>query len=143
MSTLPAPQGVTPTQDRVVPTSDPRWQRLRTIIEENSVMRGDFTLSSGRQSKYLFQLRQTTLHPEGSYLIGEIIVEFMKKHQIKFVGGLELGAVPIVSVAAASSFRLGYDVGAFFVRKEPKKHGAKELVDGYVPNGQEFLPLTT
>ena len=74
---------------------------------------GAFTLSSGRTSTYLFQLRQTTLLPEGAALIGEIIVDYMKSHAISCIGGLEMGAVPIVASVAAMSHLKNYPVDAF------------------------------
>lgn len=119
--------------------ADPRISRLRQIVDCESLLRGDFTLSSGRRSNYLFQLRQTTLHPEGACLIGELIIEFMKQHELTCVGGLELGAVPIVTAVAQSSFILGYPVAAFFVRKESKAHGARERIDGYLREDAEIL----
>ena len=127
--------------ERVIPDSDERWQRLHEIVAEHSLLRGDFSLSSGRESSFLFQLRQTTLHPEGSSLIGDIIVGFMQVKKIRCVGGLELGAVPVVTSAAMASFRMGYPVSAFFVRKAAKLHGARELVDGHVKEGHEILAV--
>ena len=50
----------------VIERSDARWARLRELIELHSLKRGDFTLSSGGKSTYLFQLRQTTMLPEGA-----------------------------------------------------------------------------
>ena len=117
----------------------PRLQRLREIISEKSLLHGQFTLSSGRASTYLFQLRQTTLDPEGASLLGETIVEFMQSRGLRHVGGLEMGAVPVVAAVAAVSFIRGYPVHAFFVRKKPKEHGAREQIDGYVPDGGEAL----
>ena len=102
-------------------------------------MRGDFTLSSGRRSHYLFQLRQTTLDSEGSQLIAGLIVDFMRARRLGCIGGLALGAVPIVSSVAPVSFQMGYPVKAFFVRKEAKKHGAAERIDGYLDLDAEVL----
>ena len=116
---------------------DNRWQRLRAIIAEQSILRGDFTLSSGRKSTYLFQLRQTTLHPEGASLIADLILDFMKEQRLTCIGGMVQGAVPIVAAVSAGSFRVGYPVQAFFVRKEAKKHGAEELVDGFMAKSGE------
>jgi orotate phosphoribosyltransferase len=121
--------------------SDKRLARLHRIIEEQSLLRGDFTLSSGRKSTYLFQLRQTMLHPEGSVLIGELTVEFMRRQGLKCVGGLALGAVPFVAAVAAMSQLGGYPVAAFFVRKEAKQHGAKELLDGHLTTGADVLVI--
>lgn len=141
MNTTLASQLPVRSQNRVISEDDPRWQRLRAIVAEQSLMRGDFTLSSGRKSSFLFQLRQTTLHPEGASLIGEILVGFMREHKIKCLGGLALGAAPVVTAAACCSHRMGYPVAAFFVRKAAKEHGAKELVDGHVTSGEEILAV--
>jgi orotate phosphoribosyltransferase len=105
---------------------------LHEIIETKSLLRGEFTLSSGRKSHYLFQLRQTTLHGKGSLLIAELIVSFMRFHGLTCIGGLVQGAVPIVAAVAPISVQRDYPVDVFFVRKEAKAHGAKERVDGYL-----------
>ncbi len=52
-----------------------------------------------------------------------------------FVGGLEMGAVPIATAVAVASHHRGGSLGAFFVRKKPKDHGAKKLVEG-LPRGE-------
>ncbi|WP_051949357.1 orotate phosphoribosyltransferase [Methylosinus sp. PW1] len=125
--------------DAVIDPADPRWARLHRLIDTHSLLRGDFTLSSGRKSNYLFQLRQTTMLPEGAHLIADIVVDYMKAQGIKGVGGLAVGAVPLVAAIAAVSFPKGAPVDAFFVRKEAKGHGAKERIDGYVPKDGETL----
>lgn len=123
----------------VVARDDARWLRLREIVRTHSLKLGTFTLTSGRQSTYLFQLRQTTLLPEGAALIAEIIVEYMKRQGLVAIGGLELGAVPIVAAVAAVSHLKGYPVDAFFVRKAQKEHGARERVDGFLRPSAEVL----
>ncbi len=123
----------------VIGRTDPRWKRLHTIIEERSLKRGDFTLSSGAKSTFLFQLRQTTMFPEGQHLVGTIIEEFMRSKGIATIGGLEMGAVPIVGAVAFASFAAGHPVDAFFVRKQPKAHGARELIDGELKDGANVL----
>jgi orotate phosphoribosyltransferase len=87
----------------VLNRNDERWRRLRKLICEHSLRVGDFKLSSGRRSPYFFQLRQTTMFPEGAALLGEVILEYMYQHSIECVGGLELGAVPLVSSVAVMS----------------------------------------
>lgn len=123
----------------VLPAADQRWARLHQIIRTNSLKTGDFILSSGRTSKFLFQLRQTTMLPEGAVLLGDVIVDYMKRHSIQCVGGLELGAVPIVCSVAVSSHLKSYALDAFFVRKQAKEHGARERIDGFVKDGSEVL----
>jgi orotate phosphoribosyltransferase len=138
MSLMPA---VKPAWERheVISRTDPRWKRLHAIIEERSLKRGEFTLSSGAKSTFLFQLRQTTMFPEGQHLVGTIIEEFMRAKGLRTIGGLEMGAVPIVGAVAFASFAAGHPVDAFFVRKQPKSHGAKELIDGELKDGADVL----
>jgi orotate phosphoribosyltransferase len=120
---------------------DPRWLRLQEIIRVQSLKTGTFTLSSGRTSTYLFQLRQTTMLPEGAALLGDIIVDYMKRHATACLGGLEMGAVPIVAATAAVSHLKHYPVDAFFVRKAAKEHGARERIDGFLRGGAEVLMI--
>jgi orotate phosphoribosyltransferase len=126
-------------QDEVLSRDDPRWERLRQIILEKSLLLGDFVLSSGRHSKFLFQLRQTTMLPEGAALIGGVVLEYMQRLDLKCVGGMELGAVPLVSAVSVTSHFHNYPVSAFFVRKKAKEHGARELIDGDVTDGGEVF----
>jgi orotate phosphoribosyltransferase len=79
--------------------------------------------------------------PEGAALIGEIIVEYMKRNAIACIGGLEMGAVPIVAATAAMSHLKNYPVDAFFVRKAAKEHGARERIDGFLRDGAEVLMI--
>jgi orotate phosphoribosyltransferase len=125
--------------DRVIETSDPRWERLRTLIDQYSLKRGDFILASGRASKYLFQLRQTTMLPEGAAILGDIIVDYMNANQIGCIGGLAVGAVPLVSAVSVMSFLKAAPKDTFFVRKEAKEHGARERIDGHVHAGEQVL----
>ncbi len=138
MTNLAAPPAQ-PRIERVIEKTDPRWVRLREIIETQSLKRGDFILSSGRSSKYLFQLRQTTMMPEGATLIGDIIVDYMNRVGLNCVGGLEMGAVPVVCAVSVMSFVKGAPKSAFFVRKAAKEHGARERIDGYAQEGAETL----
>jgi orotate phosphoribosyltransferase len=100
---------------------------------------GDFKLSSGRHSTYLFQVRQTTMLPEGAALLGEIILEYLCRHSIECIGGLEIGAVPLVSSVAVMSHIKGSPINAFFVRKSAKEHGARERIGGHLCEGAEVL----
>lgn len=126
-------------RDAVVDASDSRWSRLHRLIDTLSLQRGEFTLSSGRKSNYLFQLRQTTMHPEGAHVLGDVIVDFMNAQTIGCVGGLAVGAIPLVSAILVLSYSKQTPVDAFFVRKEAKSHGALERIDGYVRDGGEVL----
>jgi orotate phosphoribosyltransferase len=123
----------------VLDRNDERWRRLRKLICEHSLRVGDFKLSSGRRSPYFFQLRQTTMLPEGAMLLGEVILEHMYHHSIECIGGLELGAVPLVSSVAVMSHIRALPIDPFFVRKLAKEHGAGERIDGHLRAGAEVL----
>lgn len=110
--------------------------RLLELFRRRSLMIGDFTLVSGMKSRYYFDGKKTTLDPEGAYLSAKLILEELKKRSIdaQAIGGLTLGADPIVSAVAAVSFaerRLYQPLGAFIVRKEPKKHGTQLYIEGF------------
>jgi orotate phosphoribosyltransferase len=81
-------------------------------------------------------MKKTMFDPEGASLTGELLCDLLANDtETKAVGGLEMGAVPIATAAAIASHRRGRDIGAFFVRKKPKDHGAKKLVEG-LPKGE-------
>jgi orotate phosphoribosyltransferase len=108
---------------------------LFELIRTRSFGRGKIKLASGRESDFYFDLRPTTLHPAGASHIGELICDALAGMKVDFVGGLEMGAVPIATAVAVASHRRGGNLGAFFVRKKPKDHGAKKLVEG-LPKGE-------
>jgi orotate phosphoribosyltransferase len=127
------------TVECVLDRNDERWRRLRKLIRNHSLRVGDFKLSSGRHSTYLFQVRQTTMLPEGAALLGEIILEYLCRHSIECIGGLEIGAVPLVSSVAVMSHIKGSPINVFFVRKSAKEHGARERIGGHLCEGAEVL----
>ncbi|MBB4287265.1 orotate phosphoribosyltransferase [Roseospira goensis] len=116
-------------------------ERLRQIIAEKSLRKGRaFKLSSGKMTDYFFDMKPTMLDPEGASLIASLILdEIEKRGDIAAIGGLVLGAVPIVSVVAAHSNVRPRRVPGFFVRKEPKGHGTNQLIDGNLPIGAKVI----
>lgn len=109
--------------------------RLISIIKARSVETGrTFTLASGRTSDFYCNLKPTMLDPEGAFLIGALISDRLATSNAEMVGGLEMGAVPLATSAAAVSFLQGRPMPAFFVRKQAKEHGTKSLVEG-LPRG--------
>jgi orotate phosphoribosyltransferase len=110
---------------------------LLELIRTRSFGRGRIVLASGRESDYYIDMRPTTLHPAGATCVGELIVDALEGMPVEFVGGLEIGAVPIAAAVATASNRRGGNIGAFFVRKKAKDHGAKKLVEG-LPKGESL-----
>src|SRR6201997_1962544 len=104
--------------------------RLHEIIRKRSFGRGEVTLASGRKSDFYFNLKPTMLDPEGATLLAELTYETLKDDGLDFVGGLEMGAVPLAGAIAQISWIKGHPISAFFVRKKPKEHGARLAVEG-------------
>jgi len=104
--------------------------RLAEIIRKRSFGRGEITLASGRKSDFYFNLKPTMLDPEGAALLAELTFEALKDDGLDYVGGLEMGAVPLAGAIAQLSWIKGHPIAAFFVRKKPKEHGARLAVEG-------------
>ncbi len=104
--------------------------RLSEIIRRRSFGRGEITLASGRKSDFYFNLKPTMLDPEGATLLAELTYEALKDDNFDYIGGLEMGAVPLAGAIAQISWIKGHPIAAFFVRKKPKEHGARLAVEG-------------
>src|SRR3954451_222597 len=107
--------------------------RLRDIIHQRSFGRGDIKLASGRVSDFYFNLKPAMLDAEGAALLAQLTLDALAGENIHYIGGLEMGAVPIARAGAQLSFMTGAPMQAFFVRKKPKEHGAKLSVEGLMP----------
>jgi orotate phosphoribosyltransferase len=108
-------------------------KRLADIIYKNSFGRGTIMLASGKESDFYFDMKPSMLNPEGANLIAERVFIELLKVKADFVGGLEMGAVPITGAICQLSFEKGHPVQGFFVRKAPKEHGARKLIEGLAP----------
>lgn len=98
-----------------------------------------FKLVSGRMSNYYFNCKAVTLHPEGMYLIGNLIFDMIKNLDIKGIGGLTLGADPIAYAVAYTSYLKGKSIEAFIVRKTPKSHGTMQWIEGNIKSGDRVV----
>ena len=104
--------------------------RLQKIIAKRSFGRGEVTLASGRKSDFYFNLKPTMLDPEGAALLAELTLDALKEDHYDYVGGLEMGAVPIAGAIAQLSWINAHPIAAFFVRKQAKEYGAKAQLEG-------------
>jgi orotate phosphoribosyltransferase len=116
--------------------SDAR-DRLKSILVQESLLRGDFVLASGQKSSFYLDVRRTSMHPEGAALAAALIMEALADLEIAAVGGPVLGAAPLVGAIAAESFRAGRPLPTFLVRKEAKGHGTAKLIEGHFPVGKQ------
>ncbi len=106
--------------------------RLRALLLERSVKRGDFTLASGQHSSYYIDCRLTTMSAEGQGLIGKLGLAAIRDRGWvpDAVGGLTMGADPVAYAIAAASFGSPPIIDAFSVRKSAKEHGTGRLIEG-------------
>jgi orotate phosphoribosyltransferase len=124
-------------------------QQLLSLLARLSFRLGQFKLSSGGTSDYYVDCRTTTLHAEGGRLTGHAILELLEEKGIEAeaeaVGGLTMGADPIVSnVATASAWRALSRPGApllhgFLVRKAEKAHGTGRRIEGFSHPGAHVV----
>jgi orotate phosphoribosyltransferase len=103
---------------------------LYELVKKRSFKFGKFVLSSGKESSYYFDGKQVTLHPLGAYVLAKVIIEKIKDKNIQAVGGLTIGADPIVGSLAPICYLEGLNLKLFIVRKAAKEHGEKRLIEG-------------
>ncbi len=107
---------------------------LLHLLAKLSFRLGDFTLASGAKSSYYIDCRVTTLHAEGARLTGLALLELFAAHHLRpaAVGGLTMGADPVVSAVSVMSAVAQSPVHGFLVRKGDKAHGAKRRIEGFL-----------
>ncbi len=115
--------------------------RLRELLTQRSVRRGDFVLASGRRSEYYIDARLTTMSGEGQLLIGTVCWKILEKSgwQAELVGGMTMGADPVAYAIAAHATRAGASMDAFSVRREPKGHGTGKRIEGASVEGARVV----
>ena len=133
---------------------------LLDLIATHSFKLGDFTLASGKKSDYYIDCRITTLHAEGGRLSGLVLYDLIREHipHAEAVGGLTMGADPLVSnIASASAWaacehaeiiNLFPDenhspiptlIHGFLVRKAEKTHGTGRKIEGFLKLGAHIV----
>ncbi len=111
--------------------------QLLELIATISFRLGSFTLSSGLKSDYYIDCRTTTLHALGAELTGRVFLELIQSQrwQPAAIGGLTLGADPIVSAVAVLSSQANQPIHGFLVRKAEKAHGMGQRIEGFQEKG--------
>lgn len=106
-------------------------EKLKSIIIEKSYEKRRVKLSSGVESDFYFDGKQTTLHAEGGYLTGKLFYEAIREvANVQGVGGMTLGADPIATATSIAAFIDGRKIPAFIIRKEAKGHGTGAWLEG-------------
>lgn len=123
--------------------SQAKRRALLDLILEVSFRRERVTLASGAESDYYLDLRQTLMRPRGVALAGDLVLERLGSGgPVDAVGGMAVGAVPLIAAVLAAADRAGETspVG-FFVRKVPKNHGLGRQIEGAFCAGQRVALL--
>jgi orotate phosphoribosyltransferase len=107
-------------------------EQLANLLRTKSLVRGEITLSSGKKSNYYMDCKLTTLDPEGALLTGYCVLELLDEMGVKpdAIGGLSMGADPLVTAAGVVSAIEKRPLPGFLVRKEAKKHGRQKQIEG-------------
>jgi orotate phosphoribosyltransferase len=115
--------------------------RLKELLVERSVQRGDFVLASGARSSLYVDCRTTTMHAEGQFLVGQLGWELLRDSGLQpdVIGGLTMGADPVAYAIAHASWLAGSPVNAFSVRKEAKEHGTGRRIEGCFERGNSVV----
>jgi orotate phosphoribosyltransferase len=108
-------------------------QELLSLLATKSFRLGQFKLSSGASSDYYVDCRTTTLDARGAQLTGQVFLDEIHAQGWKprAIGGLTMGADPIVVAAAVTSGTLH----GFLVRKAEKTHGTGQRIEGFQEKG--------
>jgi orotate phosphoribosyltransferase len=104
--------------------------RLRQMLLDRSMRFGEFVLSSGATSNFYIDVRKTSLHPDGLQLISKLFWEVVKDDKVTAIGGLTLGADPLVAGLMLYSATQGHPLHGFLVRRNTKEHGLRGQVEG-------------
>lgn len=113
--------------------------RLIELFRQHALQFGEFTLASGQKSNYYLDGRLITLHAEGLRLIAEGVLETLEGTEFDAVGGMSLGADPIVGGVLTVAAQRGRPLRGFLVRKEAKEHGTKRTIEGPVEPGSRVV----
>jgi orotate phosphoribosyltransferase len=115
--------------------------QLRRMLLERSMRFGEFVLSSGATSNYYIDVRKTSLHPEGLRLISRMFFDVIQNDTVTAIGGLTLGADPLVAGLMLLSAERGRPLEGFLVRRTTKDHGMRGQVEGNLAGHKRVVVL--
>lgn len=119
--------------------------RLLELLTRHSFARKKVVLTSGRESDFFIDVKQTALLAEGHALLADALLAGVARlpQPVTCVAGVELGGCPLASAVALRSFDRGAPLDAIYVRKEAKAHGSKRMLEGgsHLPPGARVAVL--
>ena len=119
--------------EQTMPSYDKKRRKLMEIIQKNALVFQDVQLFSKIKSQYYYDIKRISLQKEGAHLLAELLLSEIYKYGPKSVGGMEMGAVALVTAVVFKSTMDGkYEKGlnGFFIRKEAKGYGLQKRIEG-------------
>jgi orotate phosphoribosyltransferase len=113
--------------------------RLRDLVNDRAVIRGDFILASGARSNYYIDGKFISLTSEGLACFARVVLDMMSGIEADLIGGMTLGADPIIGAVVAMSHLVGRPVDGIIVRKEAKDHGRGKQIEGPMRDGARVV----
>ena len=113
-----------------IETTETARAHLRDGLNRHAVKKGRFVLASGAVSDYYVNVKEICLRGEYLRLVGQLLWGMIKDSGATAVGGMTLGADPIVAAVTIAAAEDGFDCPALIVRKETKEHGTARQIEG-------------
>jgi len=108
-------------------------EELAKRIAEVSLLRGEFTLRSGRKSTYYLDKYRFETQPDVLEALGKLLAERVTS-KVDRIAGAELGAVPLAVVTSIASGK-----PCVFVRNQKKDYGTAKQVEGVLNAGETVM----
>ena len=119
--------------EQTMPSYDEKRRKLVEVIQKNAIVFQDVQLFSKIKSQYYYDIKRISLQKEGAHLLAELLLSEIYKYGPKSVGGMEMGAVALVTAVVFKSTMDGkYEKGlnGFFIRKDAKGYGLQKRIEG-------------
>lgn len=115
-------------------------QKLLQLLRERAFKRGTFELASGGISDYYIDTREVVVNSLGAFLVGEVLFHRMDEFPgVQALGGLETGAIPLITAAVISCHIRNWSMEGFWVRNKPKGHGTGKVIEGGLKYGSRVI----
>ena len=114
-------------------------EELKNILISRSILKGDFTLVSGKKSSYYINGKMTTLYSRGLYLTAKLLLDELNSVEYDAFAGPVIGADPIIGALLTLSALREEKRDGFLIRKESKAHGTKKIIEGKLKEGTKTV----
>lgn len=111
-------------------------QIIATLIKTGALQFGDFTLASGTKSKYYIDLRILPNYPQEFEVLVDIALDYIRQNITDIEG---IVAIPLAAMPFGTLLAYKLNKPFYILRKEPKDHGLKKMIEGELKTGQKIL----